>query len=115
MDTRDAVLRRIELAERQDARTHGQFFEDTLTALRELYGAELAKQARGAVTGWSGTGSFSVSPGSCLDARGGSGHLASRLLDGRAGTPESHGMAHLFASRPSFFWGTRCHGPAVLS
>ncbi len=58
MDTRDAVLRRIELAERQDARTHDQFFEDTLTALRELYGDELAEQARGAVTGWSGTGSF---------------------------------------------------------
>jgi len=58
MDTRDAILRRIELAERQDARTHDQFFEDTLTALRELFGAELAEQARGAVTGWSGTGAF---------------------------------------------------------
>jgi uncharacterized protein (TIGR02265 family) len=58
MDTRDAVLRRIELAERQDARTHGQFLEETVAALTELFGAELAEEARGTVTRWSGTGSF---------------------------------------------------------
>jgi uncharacterized protein (TIGR02265 family) len=50
MDERDAVQARFRLASPEE-RTHGQFFQDTLNGLTELFGLEVAQEARSAVAG----------------------------------------------------------------
>lgn len=48
MDERVAVQARLRLASPEE-RTHGQFFEDTLSGLTALFGQEVAEEARSAV------------------------------------------------------------------
>ena len=57
MDTRDALLRRVELAA-PDARTHGQYQEDLLLCLSELHGPTVAGEVRGLAPKIVGPGSF---------------------------------------------------------
>ncbi|HEY0096387.1 MAG TPA: DUF2378 family protein [Archangium sp.] len=57
MDTREALLHRIALAV-PGARTHGQYQEDVLLGLAELYGPAVAGEVRGRVPELVGPGSF---------------------------------------------------------
>jgi uncharacterized protein (TIGR02265 family) len=57
MDTREALLQRVALAP-PEARTHGQYFEDILLGLSELFGAPVAEEARRLVPRAVGPGSF---------------------------------------------------------
>jgi uncharacterized protein (TIGR02265 family) len=57
MDTRAALLQRVTRAA-PDARTHGQYEEDLLLGLAELYGPAVAEEVRGLVPAPVGPGSF---------------------------------------------------------
>jgi uncharacterized protein (TIGR02265 family) len=65
MDTRDAVLRRLALATSEE-RTHGHFFESTLAGFAELFGSEVAEEARVASPGLKETGPFNCPVGELL-------------------------------------------------
>ncbi len=57
MDTREALLQRVALAP-PEARTHGQYFDDILLGLSEMFGAQVAEEVRSLVPRAVGPGSF---------------------------------------------------------
>ncbi|WNG39290.1 DUF2378 family protein [Archangium violaceum] len=81
MDTREAVRSRIALA-LPDERTHGQVFVDTLGGFSQLYGSEVAEQARAAASVPVELGLFSCPIAELL-----------RVTDAGASAAEAQGLA----------------------